>query len=277
MTRVGHIVRVRPVRPSIFQPSALRKKVRLSPVSARAVRGEIPPASGRSRRHEGNGALGMTASDAALSDSASADRRPPESYSRLWQPPGRRAVHRQALGQPYVWAGSEDPALPEDPGPGSADMVIGADRSQPVSAGPPQRNSALWPDRADQAANQPGKLTERGRSHRRRSDPLAGATTPTERAVIGDSLRVPMAWCQAGSCVAWYADPSALGEADVRARALAAGWCVDAFGQLACPSCQQRDYLWSASPLVPRTGRGPDPGSWSAREASAAGRHRVQY
>ena len=65
----------------------------------------------------------MTASDTALSNSALPDPEsggpasdagrpqaaPPardghraESYRQLWQPPGRRPPHRQALGQPYV-------------------------------------------------------------------------------------------------------------------------------------------------------------------------------
>jgi hypothetical protein len=46
-------------------------------------------------------------------------------------------------------------------------------------------------------------------------------------------------WCEMGSCVSWHADPAALGEADARARAIGAGWRIDAFGRLACPDCQQ--------------------------------------
>ena len=74
----------------------------------------------------------------------------------------------------------------------------------------------------------------------------------TVRAVIGDELRVPMMWCEMGSCISWCSDPSALGEADARARAISAGWRVDALGRLACPRCQQTDPgFWATSQVVP--------------------------
>jgi hypothetical protein len=74
----------------------------------------------------------------------------------------------------------------------------------------------------------------------------------TARAVIGDQLRIPVMWCEMGSCVAWYADRAALGEADTRARALEAGWLIDAVGRLACPSCQQNDpCFWAPYQVVP--------------------------
>jgi hypothetical protein len=62
---------------------------------------------------------------------------------------------------------------------------------------------------------------------------------PTARALIGDELRRPIAWCELDPCISWYADPAALGEADIRARAISAGWRVDAIGFLVCPQCQQ--------------------------------------
>lgn len=62
-----------------------------------------------------------------------------------------------------------------------------------------------------------------------------------ERAVIGDALRIPLVWCQFGSCIARFTDAAALGESDVRRRAVAAGWRQDAFGRLACPECVQHD------------------------------------
>jgi hypothetical protein len=72
------------------------------------------------------------------------------------------------------------------------------------------------------------------------------------RAVIGDELRIPIMWCDMGSCIAWYTDPAALGEADTRARAIAAGWRIDALGRLACPTCQQTDpCFWTARPVMP--------------------------
>jgi hypothetical protein len=72
------------------------------------------------------------------------------------------------------------------------------------------------------------------------------------RAVIGDQLRMPVMWCEMGSCVSWHADPAALGEADARARATGAGWRIDAFGRLACPRCQQtHPGYWTARQVVP--------------------------
>ena len=63
----------------------------------------------------------------------------------------------------------------------------------------------------------------------------------TGRAVIGDELKIPIMWCEMGACIFRYSDPAALGEADIRARAIGAGWRVDALGRLACPRCQQSD------------------------------------
>ena len=60
-------------------------------------------------------------------------------------------------------------------------------------------------------------------------------------------------WCEMGSCVSWYADPAALGEADTRARAIDAGWRIDALGRLACPRCQHTAPGFRASSqVVPR-------------------------
>jgi len=61
------------------------------------------------------------------------------------------------------------------------------------------------------------------------------------RAIIGDELRVPILWCEFGNCIARYSSEDALGERDLRARALATGWRYDALGRLACPSCGQHD------------------------------------
>jgi hypothetical protein len=67
------------------------------------------------------------------------------------------------------------------------------------------------------------------------------------RAIIGDQLRLPIMWCEMGSCISWHSDPAALGEADTRARAIGAGWRVDALGRLACPRCLQTDPGFRAS------------------------------
>ena len=75
---------------------------------------------------------------------------------------------------------------------------------------------------------------------------------PAVRAVIGDQLRMPVMWCEMGSCISWHADPAALGEGDMRARAIGAGWRIDALGRLACPRCQQADPNFRAcQPVVP--------------------------
>jgi hypothetical protein len=64
-------------------------------------------------------------------------------------------------------------------------------------------------------------------------------------------MRRPIAWCQIGSCVSRYEDPAALGEADIRSRAIGAGWRHDAVGRLACPHCQQHSpQLWVAYPVA---------------------------
>jgi hypothetical protein len=60
------------------------------------------------------------------------------------------------------------------------------------------------------------------------------------RAIIGDGLRIPMLWCEFGQCIRRYAGDAAVGDQDLRARALAAGWRYDALGRLACPTCAQR-------------------------------------
>ena len=79
---------------------------------------------------------------------------------------------------------------------------------------------------------------------------------PAERAVIGDEIRIPIMWCEFGSCIARYTHSGALGERDLRARALAAGWRYDALGRLACPDCAQHNpAFWPTRPPVPVTGR----------------------
>jgi hypothetical protein len=72
-----------------------------------------------------------------------------------------------------------------------------------------------------------------------------------ERAPIGDALRIPIAWCEMASCISHYEHPAALGEADIRARAIADGWRVDALSRLACPQCQ-RSVPWfrATHPIV---------------------------
>ena len=79
---------------------------------------------------------------------------------------------------------------------------------------------------------------------------VRGRVPITARAVIGDELRMPIMWCEMAFCIAWHADPAALGEADIRARAIAAGWRIDALGRMACPRCQQSSsQFWATHPV----------------------------
>jgi len=69
------------------------------------------------------------------------------------------------------------------------------------------------------------------------------------RAIIGDEIRVPILWCEFGSCIARYTSREVIGERDLRARALAVGWRYDALGRLACPSCVRHDPSFRVSRL----------------------------
>jgi hypothetical protein len=83
------------------------------------------------------------------------------------------------------------------------------------------------------------------------ADVSPAASAPV-RAVIGDEIRMPIMWCEMGSCISWYTHLAALGEADTRARAIAAGWRIDALGRLTCPQCQQTDpRFWASCAVVP--------------------------
>jgi anti-sigma regulatory factor (Ser/Thr protein kinase) len=113
----------------------------------------------------------------------------------------------------------------------------------PVEAIPPAEVRARAQARARARASARAEATARAEARARAEDVAradARARAPiTGRAVIGDQLRTPIAWCEMGSCICWHGDPAALGEADIRARAIRAGWRVDAHGRLACPRCQQ--------------------------------------
>jgi len=112
---------------------------------------------------------------------------------------------------------------------------VGDDDAQHAHAGDPRPEVMAEPAPAE------------GPARAEAPDPAEG----TVRAVIGDQLRMPVMWCEMGSCISWCADPSALGEADARARAISAGWRIDALGRLACPRCQQTDpRFWPTDPVV---------------------------
>lgn len=115
------------------------------------------------------------------------------------------------------------------------------------NAGTPPSTAAGMPPSPTASGTAPPQLAE----ERARTDPLAGPVAITERAVLGDTMRWPTAWCEMPGCISWHDHPAALGEADIRARALAAGWYRDAVGRLVCPSCQQRNPdLWIAHRLA---------------------------
>jgi hypothetical protein len=75
------------------------------------------------------------------------------------------------------------------------------------------------------------------------------------RAIIGDEIRVPVLWCEFGTCIARYSSRGALGERDLRAGALATGWRYDAAGRLACPSCARQDPSFQATAPPPPSAR----------------------
>ena len=161
--------------------------------------------------------------DASESDSEPSltdDRAVRQAYRHLWGPP-RQHMPRQALGRPYVWDG------------GQSDVA----GFQPAA------------DDDHDAPEQAAALRSRRPAARREAELLAEPAR-TERAIIGDELRELAAWCQIGACIARHTERGALGEVDIRNKAVAAGWCVDLFGRLICPSCQQRYPVWSARPLV---------------------------
>jgi hypothetical protein len=142
-----------------------------------------------------------------------------------------------ASSGPAEWAAPADRAAP-------AEGTAPADRAAPAEGAAP----------ADRAALAEGTAPAEGAAPAEQAAPAESAApaAATVRAVIGDQLRMPIMWCEMGSCISWHADPAALGEADARARAIDAGWLIDAFDRLVCPRCQQADPRFRAChPVVP--------------------------
>lgn len=167
----------------------------------------------------------------------------PNTYRTLSQPPGWRPTDGQALGRPYVWEGGEQPGEPIT----DAGRPRPATHARPANASEAERRGGQ--DDA-KAPDGPGRFRE--------------------RAVIGDLLRQLAVWCEIGPCIARHTDTAALGEADIRRRALTAGWCVDAFGRLVCPACQQHYPIWAAYPPA----RFDDVGNSMRRTVPRIGQHR---
>ena len=139
-------------------------------------------------------------------------------------------------------------------------------RDDPPGPAEPARDGLADDGPAEPARHSPAEPARHGGRHRGPATdvaPPAGEPAPDagvsagagvisrvekpQRATIGDQLRLPAAWCEMGSCIERHADPAALGEADARARAISAGWRVDALGRLACPRCQQTSSGFRAS------------------------------
>jgi hypothetical protein len=157
---------------------------------------------------------------------------------------------------------SADPARPGNAQPADPGYAVPASYSCAVPASPGHAEPASYA-RARPAG--PGYAVPAGYGCAEPADgsarplALAGPAAPaasagpagaTVRAVIGDQLRTPVMWCEMGSCISFHADPAALGEADIRARAIGAGWRIDALGRLACRRCQQTDPGFRASSQV---------------------------
>ena len=126
--------------------------------------------------------------------------------------------------------------------------------SGPRTVTDPQAASNPQPVRDPRTVHDPRPVRDpRAARHERPGGRVNGRApaAPPMRAVIGDELRMPIMWCEMGSCISWHADPSALGEADNRARAIQAGWRIDALGRMTCPQCQQTTVAFRATrPVV---------------------------
>ena len=136
------------------------------------------------------------------------------------------------LPRPYV-DGTADPQSPAEGPP------------RPRFSPQPHPVPRFVPRPAEPASRQaPVRQPAARRPMRRRVPPV--------RPVIGDELRIPIMWCEFGTCIERYTHVDALGERDLRVRALAAGWRYDLLGRLACPSCVQHDEtFWMTHPPVP--------------------------
>jgi hypothetical protein len=184
------------------------------------------------------------------------DDNPAESLGHGGAASASSGARPEALAEPAAFA--ERPA-PAGPAAFAEPAAPAAFAERPAPAGP-----AAFAERPAPAA--PAAPAE-----------PAGATV---RAVIGDQLRMPIMWCEMGACISWHADPAALGLGDARARAIDAGWRIDAFGRLACPQCQQTDrgfrvsrpvVLWDRHTAMARAARiAAGPGDKTASKHPAA-------
>jgi hypothetical protein len=161
-------------------------------------------------------------------------------------PDGRASVG-EASPEVLVPAQPDRPVSPDQASNPAKSSPVGlgwpaAEADSPRPAWPPTDASPTGRIRVPAEASPTGQTPPPAEASSRSRTRPARTSAPaeiTERAVIGDQLRMPIVWCEMGSCISWHADRAALGEADIRARAIGAGWRVDALGRLACPRCQQ--------------------------------------
>jgi hypothetical protein len=140
-----------------------------------------------------------------------------------WRQPPETTAEPVPLRRPYVPPGEVFPPEYLMPPPPPRSQLL------------PRRRPA-FPGRTPAGATPPAPPAPRPAA-----PPPAMRRWRPMRAIIGDEFRIPVLWCEFGSCIGRYTSQDALGERDLRARALAAGWCHDALGRLACPSCVQHD------------------------------------
>ena len=122
----------------------------------------------------------------------------------------------------YVRAMSAGPGYAVQASPGYA-VPPSPDCAEPAAAMPGQEAPGPGPllqRRPSRPLPRPGPLPPLSPTRPAAPAAPAGPAGAAERAVIGDQLRMPVMWCEMGSCVSWHADPAALGEADARARAI---------------------------------------------------------
>ena len=209
------------------------------------------------------------------------DDRPPGSARHGLAEPARDGLADDALAEPPAHG-------PAEPAPHSLAEPARHGLAEPARHGlaEPARHGLAEPARHGLAEPARHGLAESARDGGRRPGaaaalpagqpaPGAGVSARAEkpqRATIGDQLRLPAAWCEMGSCIGRHADPAALGEADARARAISAGWRVDALGRLACPRCQQTSTGFRSSRPVTLWDR--DTALATAALAIAVTRHR---
>ena len=110
-----------------------------------------------------------------------------------------------------------------------------------------------WPRHRRRASGHDGGRPPKGRRPRaRRQLPPSPSSPPSKRlpamrrwrpmrAIIGDEFRTPMLWCEFGSCIARYTSEDALGERDLRARALVDGLALRRPRTARLPCCTRHD------------------------------------